>query len=83
MNRKNIDGQRFVDLDEIAFMEIVSFKYEFHDAPTNMTTLKKGFRVDGVTKTGLRIESLYEERQSGTDKMCLNFINANWINAKK
>jgi hypothetical protein len=78
MNRKNIDNVRFVDLDEFLILEIVGFKF-----PNEEEVLKIGYRVDGITKTGARVESLYSDRTSAQDKLCVKFIMENWVNAKK
>lgn len=78
MNRKNIDNIRYVDLDEVVIMEIVPIQFVIEG---NM--IKEGFRVDGITKTGLRIESLYVEKQDKVTIRCEKFIADNWVNAKK
>lgn len=78
MNRKNIDNVRYVDLDEFIVMEIIPIQFIIEG---NM--IKEGFRVDGITKNGLRIESLYVEKQDNTKVRCEKFIADNWVNAKK
>lgn len=78
MNRKNIDNVRFIDLDEVLIMEIVPI--QFID---EAKMVKEGYRVDAITKTSLRLESLFVDKQSGTDKLCYKFIQDNWVNAKK
>jgi hypothetical protein len=77
MNRKNIDNIRFVDLDEFVVLQIV--RIEFAD---ESRTLKDGFRVDGLTKNGLTIESLFVDRQSGKPDLCTKFIMDNWSSKK-
>jgi hypothetical protein len=77
MNRKNLDNVRFVDLDEFVLMEIVPIQF-----PDDGKVLRDGFRVDGVSRNGLRIEGLYVDRQSGQDKLCQKFIADNWVNKK-
>lgn len=78
MNRKNIDNVRYVDLDEFVVMEIVPIQFIGNDK-----VVQEGFRVDGITKTGLRIESLYVEKQSNDTVRCAKFIAENWVNQKK
>ena len=77
MNRKNIDNVRFIDLDEVLIMEIVPIQY------VEDKLVKDAFRVDAITKTGLKLESLFVDKQSSTDKLCYKFIQDNWVNAKK
>ncbi len=77
MNRKNIDNFRFIDLDEFVSMEIVPIQYV-----TPEMIVKNGFRVDGITKTGLKFEGLYVDKVSDGDKLCYKFIADNWVNAK-
>lgn len=78
MNRKNLDNIRYADLDEFILMEIVLKQY-----PDENKVLKDAYCVDGVTKTGLRVEGLFIDKQSGGDKACTTFIMNNWVNAKK
>lgn len=78
MNRKNIDNFRFIDLDELLVMEIIPIQFV-----DEARLVKDGFRVDGITKNGLRLENLYSDKQSGSDKLCFKFIADNWVNVKK
>lgn len=78
MRRVNIDGFRFMDLDDFMFMEIVPIRFEVEDG-----ILKSGFRVDGITKIGSRVEGLFMDKLSGSDKLCFKWISDNWVNAKK
>lgn len=82
MNRKNIDKTRFVDLDELSILEVRELSYIDNSNPDKIE-LKKHFRVDGVTKSGLTVESLFVDTQSQSDKLCLNFITTHWLNSKK
>jgi hypothetical protein len=78
MNRKNIDNVRFVDLDEVLILEIVPIQFV-----NEAKVVEEGFKVDAITKNGLRLESLFVDKQSHTDKLCYKFIQDNWVNAKK
>ena len=81
MNRKNIDNFRFVDLDEFVMMDIEPCQVIVKEG--ELSVVKECFRVDGITKQGLRIEGLYKDTQSGKIDMCSNFIMKNWVDAKK
>jgi len=81
MNRVKLDDVRYIDLDEFISMEIVPI--QFIDDKDGVKTVKDGFRVDGITKQGLRVDSLCIDKQSGKDLACRNFVMANWVNAKK
>lgn len=78
MRRVNIDGSRFMDLDEFMIMEVVPIRFEAEEG-----VLKSGFKVDAITKIGSRVESLFIDKISGSDKLCYKWISDNWVNAKK
>lgn len=80
MNRKNIDDRLFLDLDELVSVQIVQF--QFPEATSNVLK-DNGFMVVGKSKNGLSFEGLFIDKQSGSDKACVNWIINNWVNGKK
>jgi hypothetical protein len=77
MNRKNIDNFRFIDLDEFSMMEITPMQFVDEGR-----ILREGFKVDGITRNGVRVEGLYVDRVSSQDKLCVKWISDNWVNKK-
>lgn len=78
MNRKNIDNSRYVDLDEIIMMVIEPMTYLDNEQRAN-----QGFKVDGVSKQGFQIPSLFVAKNEKGNIACEEFILKNWVNAKK
>lgn len=81
-NRRNLDNIFFLDFDEILVLYPVEITFTSEKDPMQ---LKKGFAVDGYTKTGLNLRQLlgrflYEDRKSGKPDECINFITTYWLN---
>lgn len=76
MNRQIITKELFLDMDEILLMEIEPFTF------LENNTGKTGYKVMATTKNNLRIP-LYEERQSGEQTKCYQWVMENWIKKQK